>query len=91
MHKVPEVQYGAVWPGTPQPVAGYDYPLNSAWFQGCGAEKGACNLTVYKPSNHKYSVQGAVSSGARLDRIKLHLVTDTPKKFHNKKCCKFAR
>jgi hypothetical protein len=95
IHKVPEVQYadaGAiVWPVTPQPVAGYDFPLNSAWFQGCGAEKEACNLTVYKPSNYKYAVQGAVSSGARLDRIKLALVTDKPKKFHNKKCCKFAR
>ena len=92
-HKVPNVVYansgGIVWPALPQTVPGYDAPLNSAWFQGTGAET-KCNLTVFKPNNYKYSVQGAVSSGARLDRLKVNL-TETPKKFQNKKCCKFKQ
>ncbi len=92
-NKVPKVVYanagGIVWPNLPQTVAGYDAPLNSAWFEGSGAEK-KCNLTVFKPNNYKYSVQGAVSSGARIDRLKINL-TDTPKKFQNKKCCKFKQ
>lgn len=31
--------------------------------------------TYYKPSNSKFSVQGAVSSGSRLDRLKLDTIT----------------
>jgi hypothetical protein len=92
-NKVPAVVYadagGIVWPERAQTVPGFDAPLNSAWYQGSGAEK-KCNLTVYKPSNYKYSVQGAVSSGARIDRLKINL-TETPKKFQNKKCCKFKQ
>lgn len=95
IHKVPEVQYTAqaavVWPNVPQPVAGYDFPLNSAWFQGCGAEKN-CNLAVYKPSNYKFSVQGAVAASTRLERLKLNLTETQQKKFINKKkCCLSAR
>jgi len=89
LHKVPEVQYvdqaALVWPTVPQPVAGYDFPLNSAWFQGCGAEKN-CNLAVYKPSNYKFSVQGAVAASTRLERLKLGLNETKQKKFI-KKCC----
>ena len=92
IHKVPEVQYVAqaaiVWPTVPQPVAGYDFPLNSAWFQGCGAEKN-CNLAVYKPSNYKFSVQGAVAASTRLERLKLGLTETKHKKFIQK-CCPAA-
>ena len=33
------------------------------------------NTTIYKPNNTKYAVQGAVSSGARLDRLKYNTIT----------------
>ena len=31
--------------------------------------------TIYKPSNNKFKVQGAVSSGSRIDRLKLDTIT----------------
>ena len=93
IHKVPEVQYfdkaALLWPTVPQPVTGYDFPLNSACFQGCGADKKNCNLAVYKPSNYKFSVQGAVAASTRLERLKLGLNETTQKKFI-KKCCPAA-
>ena len=100
INKVPDVKYAdnnaVVWPATPQPVAGYDFPLNSAWFQGCGAAQKNCNLAVYKPSNYKFSVQGAVAASTRLERLKMSTeISDTTfnkqKKFILKKCCRTAR
>ena len=32
------------------------------------------NITVYKPNNKKFQVQGAVSSGSRLERLKLDTI-----------------
>jgi hypothetical protein len=93
IHKVPEVKYiekaDIIWPNVPQQVSGYDFPLNSAWFQGCAVEKN-CKLAVYKPSNYKFSVQGAVAASTRLERLKLGLNETTQKKFI-KKCCPAAR
>ena len=100
IHKVPEVQYvdnaAVVWPATPQTVPGYDFPLNSAWFQGCGAAEKNCNLAVYKPSNYHFSTQGAVAASTRLERLKMSTaISDTTfnkqKKFIQKKCCRIAR
>jgi len=42
--------------------------------------------TVYKPSNKKFSTQGAVSSGSRLDRLKLDAIRAS-----NSKCIKGKR
>jgi hypothetical protein len=42
--------------------------------------------TVYKPSNKKFSNQGAVSSGSRLDRLKLDAIRAS-----NSKCIKDKR
>ena len=33
-----------------------------------------CNTTIYKPNNPKHSQQGAVSSGTRLERLKLNTI-----------------
>tara|TARA_B100000424_G_scaffold129947_1_gene98482 strand:- start:1933 stop:2625 length:693 start_codon:yes stop_codon:yes gene_type:complete len=40
-----------------------------------------CNdhLTVYKPNNHKFRQQGAVSSSTRLDRLKLNTIVGSKK------------
>lgn len=45
----------------------------------CGNEagyvSGNCKATVYKPNNTKYSVQGAVSAGERLNRLRYNTIT----------------
>ena len=41
----------------------------------CGTESGGKNnFTVYNPNNKKFQVQGAVSSGSRLERLKLNTI-----------------
>jgi len=40
--------------------------------------------TIYKPSNNKFKVQGAVSSSSRIDRLKLDTITKSNKKCKNK-------
>ena len=57
----------AVWPNRTQIVNGE--ALNSSVFQSCGTV-GKCTRTIYKPSNSKFAVQGAVSSAERLLRLK---------------------
>ena len=47
------------------------------------AVKGKNSITVYKPSNKKFSVQGAVSGSSRLERLKLDTI-----KSANSKCRK---
>ena len=42
--------------------------------------------TIYKPSNRKFSSQGAVSAGSRLERLKLDTVRSTNSKCNTKKC-----
>ena len=39
----------------------------------CGTTRGE-NVTIYKPNNKKFQVQGAVSSGSRLERLKLDTI-----------------
>jgi len=39
----------------------------------CNTTRGE-NITVYKPNNKKFQVQGAVSSGSRLERLKLDTI-----------------
>ncbi len=40
--------------------------------------------TIYKPNNKKFSVQGAVSSGSRIDRLKLDTITGANSKCKDK-------
>ena len=49
----------------------YEYDKSSC----CPTCKGKpCKKTIYKPNNKKFSKQGAVSSGSRLDRLKLDTI-----------------
>ena len=56
----------------------------------CNCPDGKCgkaeSKTIYKPSNKKFSNQGAVSSGSRLDRLKLDAIRSS-----NSKCIKGQR
>ena len=45
--------------------------------------RGANNITIYKPNNKKFQAQGAVSSGSRLERLKLDVIRES-----NSKCPK---
>jgi len=58
-----------VSPDAAQPVS----LTSSAIYQGSATNSLSCNVTVYKPNNAKFAVQGAVSSGSRLDRLKQDL------------------
>jgi hypothetical protein len=40
--------------------------------------------TIYKPNNNKFKVQGAVSSGSRIDRLKLDTITGANSKCKDK-------
>ena len=40
-----------------------------------GYVSGNCKTTYYKPNNAKYSVQGAVSAGERLNRLRYNTIT----------------
>ena len=48
-----------------------------------GCDKKSLSKTIYKPSNKKFSHQGAVTSGGRLERLKLDTI-----KSANSKCIK---
>ena len=58
-----------VSPDAAQPVS----LTSSAIYQGSASNSLSCNVTVYKPSNAKFAVQGGVSSGTRMDRLKQDL------------------
>jgi len=42
-----------------------------------------CSLSIYKPSNSQFSVQGAVDSSTRLTRLKLNTITRNNASFYN--------
>jgi len=46
----------------------------------------ANSITIYKPNNKKFQVQGAVSAGSRLERLKLDIIRES-----NSKCPKGRR
>jgi len=53
----------------------------------CKAPRCVANsITIYKPNNKKFQVQGAVSSGSRLERLKLDIIRES-----NSKCPKGRR
>ena len=52
----------------------------------CNATIGKINPTIYKPNNRKFGKQGAVSSGSRLERLKLDSIRSS-----NSKCIKGNR
>ena len=52
----------------------------------CISTTGQINPTIYKPNNRKFSKQGAVSSGSRLERLKLDSIRSS-----NSKCVKGNR
>jgi hypothetical protein len=41
---------------------------------GCNSCCNCCVVTIYKPNNKNFQVQGAVSSGSRLERLKLDTI-----------------
>jgi hypothetical protein len=74
------VDCSPVSPATAQPVSFTDSSMYRGSASNCCAGRTepcplSCNLTVYKPSNAKFAVQGGVSSGTRLDRLKQDLRT----------------
>jgi hypothetical protein len=74
IHPIQGVKYAEndhiVWPIVNQgPTAEIDCQLNSAYYLS-NIPGQPPELVVYKPNNVGYSVQGAVSSGARVDRLK---------------------
>lgn len=54
----------------------------------CVAVLGDINPTIYKPNNRKFSKQGAVSSGSRLERLKLDSIRSSNSKCIKEKRCK---
>ena len=44
--------------------------------------KANCKITVYKPNNQQYGVQGAVDSSSRLERLKLNTITKNYSTFY---------
>ena len=90
------VVYGSSACGTD--ANGKKYCLNAYRKSSCcdcdcsgnaGYKNGGCTAaakTIYKPSNKKFSKQGAVSSGSRLDRLKLDTIRSA-----NSKCIKGKR
>lgn len=57
----------------PQVFSTGECPPNS-----CGSSK---QITIFKPNNREFKVQGAVSSSTRLEKLKLDTVTKTGKSF----------
>ena len=59
---------------------GVTYTNSIIWINNLNFFQGTCdgatktNLTIYNPSNKKFQVQGAVSSGSRLERLKLDTI-----------------
>lgn len=57
-------------------------------FSGCVnyQEQNKCNtipsITIYKPNNKQFAVQGAVSSSARIDRLKFNTITTNGGSFY---------
>lgn len=94
LHKIEGVVYyndcDIVQPDVPQEVPG----LSSASFYGndvATTPDGAARpISIYKPNNPNYSVQGAVDCGTRMMRLKYNTVTvPTPgKKFPSSLCQK---
>ena len=41
------------------------------------------STTIYKPNNAQYGVQGAVSSGSRIDRLKYNIITKNGNSFRS--------
>lgn len=79
IHKIPEVEYanqaGIVWPIVPQTSSKVEgCALNSAYYLS-NIPGQPPELVVYKPNNVGYAVQGAVSSGARVDRLNYDAAT----------------
>jgi hypothetical protein len=78
LSKIPGVNYveglDVIWPNVPQTVGGET--LNSSFYQSCNTGEvcngnaAKCSRTVFKPSNSKYTTQGAVSSAERVLRLK---------------------
>jgi len=58
---------------------------NSAACSNCNTNNTCAtqpSITIYKPNNQKYGVQGAVSSGARIDRLKYNTITTNGGSFY---------
>lgn len=85
VHKIPNVEYvkngNVVWPNQIQHVPAFSVPVNSSYYYGNSQSKN-CNLAVYKPSNSAFSVQGAVDSSSRIQRIKYNTITQNNQSFY---------
>lgn len=85
INKIPGIKYYEngypVYPDISQSTTS-DIPLNSSYYYSNSVltdnnvtDSSNCNLVIYKPSNHQFSVQGAVDSGTRLERLKYNTIT----------------
>ena len=69
IHKAPGIEYanaqGPIPPGVPQTGGN-----SSLWASNIPAPRCPTDLCVYKPNNSEYAVQGAVSSGTRILKLR---------------------
>lgn len=82
--QVPGVSYFTAdgsprWPSSTESPGPQSRAMNTR-YQACESEcyggpgKDIVAVTIYKPSNSQFAVQGAVSSGARIDRLRYNTV-----------------
>jgi len=74
IHRAPGINYiqnnGPVLPSVPQTSPLYPFSVNSAYFAMTTSTECPSSLAVYKPNNPTFATQGAVSSSARLLKLK---------------------
>lgn len=80
--KIPNIEYynnnQPIYPVLPQTSSEYDLVLDSSYYQGTSVlpdVPNTCDLVIYKPNNSQFSVQGAVDSSTRLQRLKYNTIT----------------
>lgn len=93
VHKIPNVNYmkdgNSVRPEQTQQVSNVSIPVNSSYYYGNSqtissnvTESKNCNLAIYKPSNSQFSVQGAVDSSTRIQRLQYNTITKNNQSFY---------
>lgn len=74
-----------VYPDIPQTSSDYNLPLNSSYYQSTSIlpdVSNTCNLIIYKPNNSDFSIQGAVDSSTRLERLKYNTITNNNSSYY---------
>jgi hypothetical protein len=80
------LKLGTAFDNKKQPVTIVNIKTAATKSSGGDCGNKSNNVTIYKPNNKKFSKQGAVSSGSRLDRLKLDTIRAS-----NSKCIKGQR